>query len=141
MAIAANSVSLADYALTSNSPPVRAVTYSLILSENVMQDVPLINSESLVANGVRFEGNLPSVNWAPLNAEGVTTKGTPTPYAEQAYMIRNNIDTDKVLVEDKNSIVDPRGVQTEAYLRALTYDMNFRFIKNDHVTGDANAPV
>src|SRR6266704_2798119 len=105
MAIAANSVSLADYALTSNSPPVRAVTYSLILSENVMQDVPLINSESLVANGVRFEGNLPTVNWSPLNAEGVTTKGTPTAYSEQAYTFRNNIDVDKVFVRDKNAIV------------------------------------
>ncbi len=141
MAIAANSVSLADYALTSNSPPVRAVTYSLILSENVMQDVPLINSESLVANGVRFEGNLPTVNWSPLNAEGVTTKGTPTAYSEQAYTFRNNIDVDKVFVRDKNAIVDPRATQVGAFLKSLTYDMNDKFINNDHVAGDANAPV
>jgi len=141
MAIGAGTQTLADYAQYSNSPLVQKVTYSLIQNDNVLQDVPLINNKSMTVTGARFEGNLPSVNWAPLNAEGITTKGTPTPYAEQAYMIRNNIDTDKVLVEDKNSIVDPRGVQTEAYLRALTYDMNFRFIKNDHVTGDANAPV
>lgn len=141
MAIAANTVSLADYALMSNSPLVQAVTYSLILYSNVMQDVPLVEKKSLIINGARFEGNLPSVNWSQLNAEGVTTKGTPTAYQEQAYIIRNYIDVDKFLVEEENAIVDPRSVQTEAYLKALTYDFNYKFLKNDHVTGDANAPV
>lgn len=141
MTIAANSVSLADYALTSNSPEVRAVTYSLIESGNIMQDVPLRNQASLVANGVRFEGNLPTVNWSLLNAEGVTTKGTPTPYSEQVYTFRNYIDVDKIFVKDINAIVDPRAAQVGAFLKALTYDMNYKFINNDHVTGDANAPV
>jgi hypothetical protein len=141
MAIGAGTQTLADYAQYSNSPLVQKVTYSLIQNDNVLQDVPLINNKSMTVTGARFEGNLPSVNWAPLNAEGVTTKGTPTPYAEQAYMIRNNIDTDKVLVQDKNSIVDPRGVQVDAWLKALTYDMNFKFISNNHITGDVNAPI
>src|SRR2546421_3850317 len=141
MAIGAGTQTLADYVQYSNNPLVQKVTWSLIQNDNVLQDVPLLNNKSMTVVGARFEGNLPTVNWAPLNAEGVTTKGTPTPYAEQAYMIRNQIDTDKVLVQDKNSIVDPRGVQVEAYLRALTYDMNFKFISNNHITGDSNAPV
>lgn len=141
MAIGAGTVTLADYAQMSNSPLVQAVTYSLILYSNVLQDVPLQNKKSLIINGARFEGNLPSVNWSQLNAEGVTTKGTPTAYQEQAYIIRNYIDVDKFLVEEENAIVDPRSVQTEAYLKALTYDLNNKFFKNDHVTGDVNAPV
>lgn len=141
MAIGAGTVTLADYAQMSNSPLVQAVTYSLILYSNVLQDVPLQNKKSLIINGARFEGNLPSVNWSQLNAEGVTTKGTPTAYQEQAYIIRNYIDVDKFLVEEENAIVDPRSVQTEAYLKALTYDFNNKFFKNDHVTGDVNAPV
>ena len=141
MTIAANSVSLADYALLSNSPLVRAVTYSLIESGNIMQDVPLINKKSLTAAGVRFEGNLPTVNWSQLNAEGVTTKGTPTSYQEQVYLVRNYIDVDKMYVMDENAIVDPRSAQVGAYMKSLTYDMNYKFISNDHVTGDANAPV
>ncbi|SRR5260221_435527 len=141
MAIAANSVTLADYALISNDPMVRAVTYSLIENGNIMQDVPLISKKSLVANGVRFEGNLPSVNWSPVNAEGVTTKGTPTAYQEQIYLIRNYIDVDKVFVQEENALVDPRATQIGAYMKSLTYDMNYKFIKNDHLTGDANAPV
>ena len=141
MAIATNSLTLADYALLSNNPMVQAVSYSLILYSNIMQDVPLTNKKTLIANGVRFEGNLPTVNWSPINAEGVTTKGTPTAYQEQVYLIRNYIDVDKVYVEDINQIQDPRATQTEAYLKALTYDMNYKFFKNDHVTGDSNAPV
>lgn len=139
--ISSNSVTLADYATMSNNPLVQAVTYSLILYSNVMQDVPLVEKKSLIVNGARFEGNLPTVNWSQLNAEGVTTKGTPTAWQEQAYIIRNYIDVDKFLVEEENAIVDPRAVQTAAYLKALTYDMNYKFLKNDHVTGDVNAPV
>jgi len=141
MAIGTGTVTLADYAQMSNNPLVQAVTYSLIDYGNVIQDVPLVTKKSLIINGVRFEGNLPTVNWSQLNAEGVTTKGTPTPYQEQAYIIRNYIDVDKFIVEDENQIVEPRAIQAEAYLKALTYDINYKFFKNDHVTGDVNAPV
>ena len=106
MAISTNTPSLADYALQSNSALVRAITYSLIDYGNVAQDLPLINKKSLVANGVRFEGNLPTVNWAQINSEGVTTNGTPTAYQEQLYTIRNYIDVDKLFVEDENAIQD-----------------------------------
>lgn len=141
MAINAGTMTLADYALLSNNPLIRAVSYSLILYSNVIQDVPLATQKSLIVNGTRFEGNLPTVNWSQLNAEGVTTKGTPTAYQEQAYIIRNYIDVDKILVDDQNRIRDPRAVQTEAYLKALTYDLNTKFFKNDHISGDVNAPV
>jgi hypothetical protein len=139
MAIAAGTVTLADYALMSNSPLVQAVSYSLIEAEHVLQDMPLQTNASLLVNGARFEGNLPSVNWSPLNAEGVTTKGTPTPYQEQAYILRNYIDVDKFIVQDKNAIVDPRAVQVEAYMKSFAYDFNYKFFKNDHVTGDSNS--
>ena len=139
MAIASGTVTLADYALMSNSPLVQRVSYSLIEAGMIAQDIPLMNKKSMIINGARFEGNLPSVNWSPLNAEGVTTKGTPTAYQEQAYLIRNYIDVDKYLVEEENAIVDPRGVQADAYLKALTYDFNYKFFENDHVTGDSNS--
>lgn len=141
MAIGAGTVTLADYAQMSNAPLVQSVSYSLILYSNVLQDIPITTKPTLTINGSRFEGNLPSPNWSQLNAEGVTTRGTPSPYAEQAYILRNYIDVDKFIVMDQNQIVDPRGVQSEAYLKGFTYDMNFKFFKNDHVNGDANAPV
>src|SRR6266700_969030 len=136
MAIGAGTYTLADYALNSNQPLIQAITWSLLQYGNIMQDCPFVNNESLIINGARFEGNLPTVNWSQLNAEGVTTRGTPTAYQEQDYIIRNYIDVDKFLVEEENAIVDPRSVQSEAYLKALTYDMNYKFLKNDHITGD-----
>lgn len=141
MAIAAGTVTLADYALMSNNPLVRAITYSLIDNGSVIQDIPLVSKKSFTINGARFEGNLPTVNWSQLNAEGVSTKGTPTAYQEQVYILRNYIDVDKYIVEEENAIVDPRASQTEAYMKALTYDVNYKFIKNDHLSGDVNAPV
>lgn len=141
MAIAAQSLTLLEYAIQSNDPMVKAVTSSLIDYGNVAQDVPFVNKKSLLANGVRWEGNLPTVNWSELNAEGVTTKGTPTPYQEQAFTLRNYIDVDKLLVEDENQIDDPRATQTDAFLKAQTYDFNYKFFKNDHTTGNTNSFV
>src|SRR6185437_5996509 len=100
-----------------------------------------INKKTLIANGVRWQGNLPTVNWGTINSDPVTTLGTPTPYQEQAYVMRNNIDVDKIYVEDENAITDPRGAQLAAYLKSVTYDFNNKFINNDHATGDANAFV
>jgi len=142
MAIAANTVTLADYAMMSNAPLVQRITFSLIRNGNILQDIPMITKKSFTINGTRFDGtSLPSVNWSQLNAEPVTTKATPVPYQEQAFLLRNTIDVDKYIVQEENQIVDPRGIQTEAYLQALTYDINFKYFANDHITGDANAPV
>jgi len=141
MAIDVNAYSLADYALNSNNPMVRAISYSLIEADSVLQDMPILTQQTMIANGVRFEGNLPTVNWAALNSEGVTTRGTPTAYAEQVYVIRNYIDIDQLFVEDVNAITDPRAAQTDAYMKAYAYDFNDKFFNNDHVVGNADAPV
>jgi hypothetical protein len=141
MAIGAGTLTLADYAQMSNQPLVQAVTMSLIDYGNVLQDVPLVNKATMIQNGARFEGNLPTITWRPLNAESVAIKGTPTPYQEQAYIMGNYIDVDKYIVLDQNAIVDPRATQTKIVLEALTYDVNFKFFKNDHITGDSNAFV
>src|SRR5260221_48491 len=141
MAIGAGTFTLADYALYSNQAPVQAVSMSLIDYGNIIQDVPLVTKQTLIQNGVRFEGNLPSINWRPLNSEGVSVHAQPTPYQEQVYLMTNYVDLDKMIVQDQNKIIDPRANQAKIVLKALTYDINFKFFKNDHLTGDANAPV
>jgi hypothetical protein len=142
MAISANALSLAQYAQLSNNPLVQAITFSLINNGAVLDDIPFVNKASLIANGVRWEGNLPAVNWASVNEEPVTVSGTPTPYQEQVYLIRNSIDVDKVLVQDVNKIGDPRANQLNAYLKGVTYDLNHKFINNVHTgTGDPKAFV
>lgn len=141
MAVATQAVNLAQYAQMSNNPMVMAITDSLIDYGNVAVDIPMFTKATLVANGARWEGNLPTVNWRPLNSEGTTTSGTPTAYQEQVYIMTNYIDTDKYLVLDNNQIGSVRANQINAYLKGQTYDFNFKFFKNDHITGDVNAPV
>lgn len=141
MPVSASALTLAQYAIQSNDPMVMAVTMSLIESGNVLQDIPFVGKKSLIANGVRWEGNLPTVNWANLNEEGAVTSGTPTPFQEQVFVIRNYIDVDKLLVEDENQITDPRGAQTDAYMKSVAYDFNDKFINNDPVGGNAKAIV
>ncbi|HEV2237403.1 MAG TPA: hypothetical protein VGR57_12145, partial [Ktedonobacterales bacterium] len=142
MAILTGTLNMAQWALLSNEPLVEAVTYSLINNGSVMaRDIPWTNKQTLVANGVRFEGNLPSINWSPLNAEGVVSLGTPNPYQEVAYVVRNYVDVDKQYVLDQNQIAEPRAIQAQAVLMGLAYDFNDKFINNDHVVGNQNAPV
>ena len=140
MAVSASAVNLATYALLSNNPAVKEATFSLIDNGSIMaRDIPFANKKSLIANGVRWVGNLPTVAWSQLNAEGTTTVGNPTPFQENAYIIRNYVDADKFIVQDENQIADPRAAQTEAYLKSVAYDFNYKFLKNDHTTGDVNS--
>jgi hypothetical protein len=46
-----------------------------------------------------------------------------------------------VFVRGRERHYRPRGIQTGAYLKAVTYDMNDKFINNDHVSGNPNAFV
>lgn len=142
MAVDSSALTLPQYALMSNDPLVMKITHSLLKAGSVLTDIPLINKKTLVANGVRFEGDsLPTVDWTPLNTDPVVVTATPKAYQAQAYLIRNAIDTDKKLVEDENAIQDPRGTRLDAYLRAVAYDFNNIFINNTHTSGDSNAPV
>ncbi|MGZ6375505.1 MAG: hypothetical protein ACXWPI_12390 [Ktedonobacterales bacterium] len=139
--IPSNALSFAQYAVMSNDPLVREIVFSLLDIGTAMTDIPFVNKQSLIANGVRWSGNLPTVNWGTINSVPSATVGTPTPFQEQAFIIRNNIDVDKYLVQDQNQISDPRGTQLAAYLKAAAYDFSDKFINNDHISGDSNAIV
>ena len=141
MTVDANALTLGQYAVMSNDPLVQSIADSLLKAGTVLTDIPLINKQSLIANGVRWEGNLPTVNWEKINGEPIVTSGTPTPFQEQVYLIRNAIDVDKRLVQDVNQIGNPRSNQLAAYLRSVAYDFNDKFINNSHTTGDSDAPV
>lgn len=137
--IQSTALSFAQYAVQSNDPLVQEVIFSLLDIGTAMTDIPFISKATMVMNGVRWNGNLPSVNWVGLNTVPTGTIGTPSPFQEQAYILRNNIDVDKYLIQDVNQIGDVRGTQVAAYLKAVAYDFNYKFIQNDHVTGDSNS--
>src|SRR5260370_16715971 len=85
MAIDSNAYSLADYALNSNSPMVRAITYSLIESGNVLQDMPILRQAPMIANGVGFEAKLPTANSSQLTPKHFPPPAPPPPSPAQYY--------------------------------------------------------
>jgi hypothetical protein len=142
MAIDANSLTLADYAQMSNDPRIAAVVYSLHRTGSVLQDIPFATKPTLKMNGVRFtNGNLAATNWRKLNEEPVVAKSTPEQFSESVYILSNNIDTDTKLLQDENQIEDPRSTQFNAWLEGAVYDVNDKWINNNHVTGDVDAPI
>lgn len=141
MALDSNALTIGDYAVMSNDPLVQKITISLIVNGVVFADIPFLNKKTLVANGVRWQDNLPTVTWSKLNAGLTVTRGKPTAYQEQAYLMRNAIDVDIKLLEDENRIVDPRVTMLQAYIMAVVYDYNDKFINNDHLTGEDDSIV
>jgi hypothetical protein len=141
MAVSSSAYSMLEWANLSNSPLVKAVTYSLRKAGSIMTDIPFVNKQTLLQNGVRFSGGLPVVDWVPVNTEPTVVKSNAQPFQEQAYIFRNAVDTDKVYVQDQNQLVDPRGFEAENVVRSVSYDFNDKFINNNHATGDADAIV
>lgn len=142
MAIDSNAITIGEFMLLADTPPlVKAVGNSLLDHGSVLvRDIPMVNRSVLVANGVRWTGNLPTINWAKINEEGTTVKGSPTPFAEQAYLLRNYVDVDKVLLRTEGQLVDPRATQVEAVMRSIAYTFNDVFINNGPAD-DADAPI
>ncbi len=141
MAVSSSALTLAQWAFQSNDPLVNAITFSLYESGSVLQDIPFVNRKTMTINGSRWTGALPTINWSKINVDPVVTSGTPAAYQEQAFIVRNAIDVDKVLVEDENNIIDPRQAQVQAWMRGYAYDVNDKFINNTHATGNVDAIV
>lgn len=142
MAVDSNSITLSDYALMSNDPLIQKISMSLLKMGMVLQDVPMRTYKSMTALGVRWDGtSMPTINWRKLNDPYTVTKAVPTPFQEQAYIASNAIDIDTKILDDVNRINDPFSVQLQVYLETLAYDFNDKFINNNHITGDQDAPV
>ena len=107
MAVSASALTLPQYAVQSNDPLVQRITYSLLEYGNAMADIPFANKKTLQVNGVRWEGNLPSVDWVPVNTDPVVVSGTPTAYQEQAYITRGLLSGDTTL--DFIPMTDAKG--------------------------------
>jgi hypothetical protein len=135
----ANAITLSEYGVMSNQPFIKKIISSLIINGMVLADIPLVTDKTMVQNGSRWMDNLPTVNWAKLNEGTTVTKGKPTPYSENAWLMRNAIDADNKIIEDRNQIVDPRAAQLDAYLKAVSYDFNDKYINNDHLSGDEDS--
>jgi hypothetical protein len=134
--ISTASLTLQQYAAQSNEPLVQRVVFSLLEVGSVLNDISFQTNGSLKANGSRIVGALPTVGYRRLNEDTTTASGTAQPFQEQAYIMSNTIDIDRLLMMDVNQIGDPSAVQVDMWLKAASYDYTDKFFNNNHTSGD-----
>lgn len=145
MAIDASAYSVGEYAATSNDPLIKKIGYSIHEVGSVLRDIPMPTKATLRRRGMRWLDNLPTVSYTPLNTAPVVTKGKPTPWAEQVYVVANQFQIDEFYLMDENQIENPLDGQVQAWIEhAFKFDLNGKFINNGHTgaaTDDPNAIV
>lgn len=139
--ISSAALTLQQYALQSNDPLIQKVTFSLLDVHSILNDIPIATKPTLKANGARIVGNLPTVNWRKLNGSAVVSSGTASPFQEQAYVLSQLMDFDRLLLLDENSVGNPADVQMAMQLKAISYDMTDKFFNNNHTSGNADSIV
>lgn len=131
MAIDSNALTLSEWAHLSNDPLVMKITDSMLKTNNLLQDIPLVTDGAMKMVGMRTIDNLPVISWGQINKAPTVTKGKPTPYEEQAFLVRNQFQVDKRLQNNKNNITPPLQYEVDSFMEAFNYEFNFRYIQND----------
>src|SRR5688572_10859862 len=122
MAGDSNALRMTDAALLSKSAQVKAVVNDLFLSGSILTDIPFVNEATLKKNGLRQDGDLPTVNWGPSNAAGAVGRSSVVPFEEQAYIIRNLVQTDSVYMRQNGNVVEPHAFNVASTIKAIAYD-------------------
>lgn len=142
MAIDSNSLTLAEYLQYTNDPLIQNAIFSLYGVNSVLGDTSFDTDSTMVRRGSRFRNaDLPTVNWRKLNEEPPVVSGAPEQFSESVYIMANNIDTDIVLLADRNNYNDTRSSRFNLWWWSTLYDVNDKFINNNHATGDPDAIV
>jgi hypothetical protein len=139
--ISSNSITLQQYALQSNDPLIQKIVFSLLEVGSPLEDIPFVTRPTMKVNGSRVVNQLPTANWRKLNGSSVVASGTASPFQEQAYVLSNLIDIDRLLLMDENSVGNPASVQADMMIKSWTYDFSDKFFNNNHLSGNADAFV
>ena len=141
MAVDSNSLTLQQWAMQSNEPLIQGIAYSLLQVDSVLNDIAFVTKPTMKVNGSRVIGGLPNMGWRKINGSTTVASGTAAPFSEQVYIGSNAIDVDRVLMMDQNAVGNPADQQVKMVLTAWSYDINDKFINNNHVTGNADSFV
>jgi hypothetical protein len=138
MAASAQALTLYDYGAMSNDPLVKKITMGLYdQGVSVLDVLPIANTKSLKANGVRFlAGSLPTVGTRKLNGEPTVVRSVPKKFEEQAYIVSNQFQIDRFLDMEQNAIQDPIDVQFMAWQKSFIRTFSDKFINAVPTTDD-----
>lgn len=138
MAASSEALTLYDYGAMSNDPLVKKITMGLYdQGVSVLDVLPIANTKSLKANGVRFlAGSLPTVGVRKLNGEPTVVRSVPKRFEEQAYIVSNQFQIDRFLDMEQNAIQDPIDVQFMAWQKSFIRTFSDKFINASPGTDD-----
>lgn len=134
---------MVEYALSTQNPRIMSVVVDLFHKGSVLaSDIPFVNREQLTMVGSRFTGPVPSVSWKKVNDTDIpSVNSEPSPFTEQAYLIRTKVETDTVLLRDKTSFHNTHAFDIQQVVDGIKYDFNDIFVNNNHTSGNKLAPV
>ncbi|MFA5377190.1 MAG: hypothetical protein WC455_15675 [Dehalococcoidia bacterium] len=107
----AGTFSLVEFAKITKDPLVKSVAKTLIEESQPMKLIPWETIGSLYKKMIRIQ-TLPSVSRRKLNATWSSSTGTTEPVQEGLSIVGGNIDVDKEMVEDNQTVEDVRSIQT-----------------------------
>lgn len=141
ISVNSNALSMGELFAQSNDPIIKDTAWSFIEAGSVFTDIPLEDRMALSRRATKFNNNLATPDYVPLNTGPTIVKSKATPYEEQAFIVRNGIDVDEFIAKDENALPDFLRTQTQAYLKGTAFDLNDKVVNNNHVTGDVDCFV
>jgi len=131
----AGTLTLVEFAKECNEPLVKFVADTLWHESDPMKYIPWETIGRLYKKMLRIQ-DLPSVSRRKLNAAWTSSTGTTEPLTEGLSIIGGNVDLDKELVEDNQTIENIRTLHTTMKVTAMAYEFNDSFINGSVLTDE-----
>jgi hypothetical protein len=126
-------MTLAEQAKLERDPLRKGIIMGLLEESYVMQTLPFEGIGGLGISVVKWQ-TLPTVGFRKISQAFSESTGTTQQQSESVYILGGDIDVDVVLNRDKNTIMDPRALQTKMETKAIAYAFNDFFINGDQAT-------
>jgi len=120
-------VTLAQLAKVETQPLRKYVLENMIRTARVMEILPFENVDSLRSIAVRWQ-TLPAVAFRAIGGTYTASEGDVEQVWESVYILGGRIQWDRVFEKVKNTIVDPKKLQTDMKLKSLALTINDYFI-------------
>lgn len=118
---------LQDFAQLAGDNDLKKGVIDVFRREAIVMDQMSFEDVSTLSVQIQRTKSLPSVTWRKIGGTWSDSKATFEPVSDNLYQMGGKIDIDKVLVKAQGP-VDQRAVHTDAYLTAIAYEFNDKFI-------------
>lgn len=126
-------VTLSQVAKLETDPLKKFVLMNIIRDTPMMEVIPWVNVDSLRNIVVRWK-TLPSVAFRSINEGYTASEGDTEQITESVFGFGGEINYDRVFEKVRNLVQDPKKLQTEMKVKAMSLTFNDYLINGDHAT-------